>query len=258
MALAVSGNSVYVAGTFESRTVDFGTVTLTNASQNPNFSQGSTDMFVAKLTDAGSTGSFVWAQRAGGTRPGFTTYDLVYALAVSGASVYIAGAFESPTADFGPITLTNAGLDSDVFVAKLTDAGPTGSFEWAQQAGGTHTDVAKAMVVSGTNVYVAGFFNSPMLEFGATILTNAGIFVAKLTDVGPTGSFVWAQQAGGTRDDYAQALAVNGTSVYVAGTFSSPTMDFGPVTLTNVSTSPDPYDVFVAKLTDAGPTCGFV
>ncbi|GAA3977813.1 T9SS type A sorting domain-containing protein [Hymenobacter antarcticus] len=247
-ALAVSGTSVYVAGHFYSLTVGFGTTTLTNANSN-----GSFEVFVAKLTDAGSTGSFVWAQRAGGTETDFAT-----ALVVSGTSVYVAGFFDSPTAGFGPATLTSAG-SYDVFVAKLTDAGSTASFGWAQRAGGTGNDGTFALAVSGTSVYVAGYFQSLTVGFGATTLTNTNangsndVYVAKLTDAGSTGSFGWAQRAGGTGSETALALAVSGPSVYVAGSFTSATAGFGPATLTNAGSQ----DIFVAKLADAGPTGSF-
>ncbi|GAA3977804.1 T9SS type A sorting domain-containing protein [Hymenobacter antarcticus] len=241
-ALAVSGTSVYVAGFFDSPTAGFGAITLVNA--------GAFDVFVAKLTDAGSTGSFAWAQRAGGTG-----FDQATALAVSGTSVYVAGGIASPAAGFGPATLASAGA-YDVFVAKLTDAGPTGSFAWAQRAGGTGYDAGTALAVSGTSVYVAGEFRSSTAGFGPTTLATAGasdVFVAKLTDAGSTGSFTWAQRAGGTGNDFAGALAVSGTSVYVAGTFDSLAAGFGPAALTTAGAG----DVFVAKLTDAGSTGSF-
>ena len=250
-ALAVSGPSVYVTGYFSSPTASIGTTTLTNAG-----TLGARDVYVAKLTDAGSTGSFAWAQRAGGSNSDEST-----ALAVSGTSVYVAGYFTSGTAGFGSTTLTNAGSD-DLFVAKLTDAGSTGSFTWAQRAGGTSGEQARALAVSGNSVYVAGDFLSPTVGFGATTLTNAGpgdydMFVAKLTDAGSTGNFVWAQRAGGTSGEQARALAVSGNSVYVAGDFLSLTVGFGATTLTNSNSSPVSTDVFVAKLTDAGGTGSF-
>ena len=246
-ALAVSGTAVYVAGEFESPTAGFGPATLVNA--------GGGDVFVAKLADAGPTGSFAWAQRAGGPDE-----DLAFGLAVNGPNVYVAGYFESATADFGAVTLTNADANGsyDAYVAKLTDAGPSGSFAWAQRAGGTGDDAATALAVRGSSVYVAGYFASPAAGFGPVTLATAGsgdVFVAKLTDAGPTGGFVWAQRAGGTGGDGAAALAVWGTAVFVAGSFASPTADFGSTNLTNAGAGSG--DVFVAKLTDAGPTGGF-
>ncbi|GAB3850188.1 hypothetical protein GCM10028822_15240 [Hymenobacter terrigena] len=241
-ALAVSGTSVYVAGYFNSPTAGFGLATLANA--------GDDDVFVAKLTDAGGTSSFAWAQRAGGTGN-----DQATALAVSGNNVYMAGYFDGPTASFGTAMLANAGITGyfDSFVAKLTDAG---SFVWTQQAGGTVNDFANALAVSGTSVYVAGHFNSPTAGFGPVTLTTSGstdVFVAKLTDAGSTGHFMWAQRAGDSGYEQGTALAVSGTSVYVAGSFSGFTASFGPTTLTGVGGD----DVFVAKLTDAGLTGSF-
>ena len=246
-SLAVSGTSVYVAGYFSGSPAGFGSTTLNDA--------GYGDVFVAKLTDAGSTGSFVWAQRAGGI-----FRDYAYALAVSGTNVYVAGEFESPTAGFGSATLTNVS-DKDVFVAKLSDAGSTGIFVWAQRAGGRSRTVANALAVSGTSVYVAGNFYGSTADFGLTRLTNTGavnVFVAKLADAGSTGSFVWAQGAGGTDGEAANALAVSGTSVYVAGEFGSSTARFGSITLTNAGANSGRGDVFVAKLTDTGSTGSFV
>ncbi|MDQ2772912.1 MAG: hypothetical protein M3Y54_20705, partial [Bacteroidota bacterium] len=247
-ALAVSGTSLYVAGSFSSSAMSCGAIILTNTGSINSF-----DAFVAKLSDTGNTGSFVWAQRAGGTGN-----DYAAALAVSATRVYMAGYFNSSTATFGPVTLTNASASNpnDVFVSQLIDAGSTGSFVWVQQAGGTQ---ATALAVSGTSVYVAGYFDGTTASFGATTLTNTAsnssdIFVAKLIDLGSSGSFVWAQRAGGPGFDRADALAVSGTSIYVAGGFSGPTAAFGSTSLTNVGFS----DVFVAKLTDAGTLASFV
>lgn len=170
-----------------------------------------------------------------------------------GTSVYVAGTFTSPAAGFGPTTLTNGG-STNAFVAKLTDAGSTGSFAWAQRAGGTGGDVATALAASGTSVYVAGAFTGPTAGFGTTILTNPGasstadLFVAKLTDAGSTGSFAWAQRAGGLGNDYAPALVASGTSVYVTGYFESPSAGFGTIALAN-PTPTSPLG-FLAALTD--------
>ena len=236
-AVDAAGN-VYLVGAF-TNTVVLGGTTLT--------SLGSYDVFLAKFNPASN--QFAWAQRAGGAG-----FDYANALVMSGTSVYVAGYFDSPTAGFGSATLANTGNPGtdDVFVAKLTD---TGSFMWAQRAGGIGNEGANYLAVNGNSVYVAGYFASAAAGFGPTTLTSAGsddVFVAKLTDAG---GFTWAQRAGGTGSDYATALAVSGTSVYVAGSFSSATAGFGTATLTNTNTNFS--DVFVAKLTDTGSTGGF-
>jgi hypothetical protein len=91
--------------------------------------------------------------------------------------------------------LTSTG-DGDVLVAKWSSA--TSSFTWAQRAAGPNGDVARALVVSWSSVYVAGYFgNASQVEnltasFGPTTLTSDGlvdVFVAKLTDAGSTSRF---------------------------------------------------------------------
>jgi hypothetical protein len=245
-AVAVSGNSVYVAGEF-SGVAGFGSSSLT---VNGTFS----DAFVAKLTDAGTTATFGWAQRMGST-----SADAATALAVSGTDVYVAGYAAGP-ASFGTLVVASAG-GSDAFVAKLADAGSTSTFTWARLAGGTTNEIAYGVAVDGPNVYLTGHFSSPTASFGPVALAALGgtdIFVAKLTDSGPAASFVWAQRAGGFTNDYAFTVAVAGTAVYVVGRFDSLTAAFGGITLTNpASTGTDP-EAFVAKLTDAGSSGSFV
>jgi hypothetical protein len=114
--------------------------------------------------------------------------------------------------------------------------------------------------LSGTSVYVAGYFGSSTAGLGFTTLTNADAtdgFVAKLTDAGSMGSFAWAQRTGSTGGGGATALAVIGTSMYVAGHFASPTASFGSTSLANVA-STNSQDVYVAKLTDASGIGRFI
>jgi len=235
---ADASGSVYLVGEFRG-TATFGAQVLT--------SLGNADVFVAKWRN----GSFVWAQRAGGTGN-----DLATSVALNGPSVYVAGIFDSGTADFGTTTLANAGpaTTTDMFVAKLVDAGATASLVWAQRLGSTGNDNARALAAAGFNVYVAGDYDSASLAVGAATLPNAGSFqdvvVAKLVDAGPAASWAWAVRAGGVAGDLVGALVVRGTDVFVGGAYYSPTADFGPVTLPKdggVSSNS-----FVAKLADAG------
>jgi hypothetical protein len=259
-AIAVSDAGIYITGSFD-HIADFGSKRLTSA--------GNTDVFVAKLTD---TGNFAWVQQVGGSGDEQGT-----AIAVRGPSVYVAGGFTSKQISLGDTTLTGTYTtggfgDHDVFVAKLTDVGSASRFQWVQQAGGTGSDYPTALAVAGTSVYIAGRFNSNTASFGTVALRNSSftsyastsndVFVAKLTDATNTGQFVWAQQAGGaggTGDDTATALAVSGTSVYVAGRFASTAASFGATTL--ISAGQINYgasDVFVTKLIDAGNAGSFV
>ena len=143
-------------------------------------SAGDADGFVARLVDAGSTGSFAWTQRLGG--PG---YDEASALFASGAAVYVAGSF-SGAATFGATTLNSSGY-TDVFITRLTDAGNTGNFLWAQQAGGMNGDYATSVTLtSNGNTYVGGTVASPAF-FGNQVVAGPANgaevgFIASLTD----------------------------------------------------------------------------
>lgn len=237
-ALAANGVSIYVAGNFQA-TAGFGSNSLT--------SSGASDIYVAKLLDAGSSASFIWARQAGGNGG-----DLTSALACTATSVYVAGSFSSTVAVFGNATLTHSGgVLGDAFVAKLTDTGSSASFEWAQSAGGAGEDAAAGLAVSGTNVYVTGYFASTTASFGSTVLSNAGtssdIFIAKLMDDGSTSRYVWAQRAGGAKADSGSELAVVGNRIYLCGS-TNPPANFGPLAVSNPATTQVP---FIASLNDA-------
>lgn len=241
--LAVSGTSVYVVGSFTGST-SFGTIVLASTA-------GSSDLFVAKLTDAGSSSNFIWAERGGNAGS-----EQAQAVTTNGSSVYVTGYFYGTTTTLGNITLTNSSNPGiyEVFVAKLTDSGSNGNFTWAQSAGGPNSDTVYGITAKGNNVYVVGEFQGPTAKFGTTTLTttdaNLDLFVAKLTDLGSTGNFVWAQRAGGPDYDNAHAVAVQGNNVYITGEFRQ-TADFGPHLITSTG-SIGASDVYVAKLTDQG------
>lgn len=242
-AIAVSGTSIYVTGSFRSPSLWLGSSTLTNQGNTSTSSPIYGDMFVAKIADAGTSASFVWAQSAGGN-----VSDYGSAIAVSGTSVYVAGSFSSAGLGFGTMVLLNgsaAGTPgpyyADMFVAKLTDTGNSGSYVWVQRAGGLGDDDVQSLVVAGTDVYIAGSFGGAAAAFGPVSIANSSNtngFMARLADGGNAGSFTWAQSSGAT----ISVLATNGTDVYRAGSISRAT-SFGATTLVPLGSS----DVYVAK-----------
>ena len=239
--VALIGTSVYVTGLFNSATATFGSTVLLSA--------GLSDAFVAKLTESGANATFTWAQRAGGS-----SGERITDLAINGSSIYLVGSSASPTADFGPLSISNSYQGSttyDGFVAKLTDAGPISNFVWVQKTGGQGDEQIESIGANGTAIYVAGSFNGSgtATTFGSTALTSvlSDGFVAKLVDAGATGSFVWAKPVSGPSYDNAHAVAVQGTSVYLAGDFTN-SAAFGTVALTGGLN----VDAFAAKLIDGG------
>jgi hypothetical protein len=104
-----NGN-IYMAGSFVSNQITFGTITLSRVS---NFDS---DLYVVKYD---ANGNAIWAKRAGNTsfnEPAFAIAVDIY------SDIYVCGEFtDTVTLSFGSSNLTNNGL-SDVFLAKLTHA----------------------------------------------------------------------------------------------------------------------------------------
>lgn len=121
------------------------------------------------------------------------------------------------------------------------------AWQGAVAVGSSAATISATVSDGGDNVYVLGRFVGTV-SFGATVLTSAGtgdVFIAKWNQ--SAAAFVWARRVGGVGDDYAYALSVSGTSVYVAGSFAN-SADFGPTTLTSAGAD----DGFVVKLSDTG------
>ena len=252
LALALQGTSIYVAGSFNCQTATFGSTVLTNVGAPNTFTS---DIFIAKLTDAGSSASFGSVVRAGGDGN-----DRAVALTAQGTSVFVTGDFDGATATFGGTALTNAGatFTTDVYAARLNDAGTGLTYAWATRAGGTRDDMANGLATSGGSVYLTGFVTRDA-SFGTIMLTSSGTsgYIAKLTDAGSSAGFAWVQQLVGAAGTAAgMALAASGSTVYATGVFVG-TLAIGSTTLTYAPTTIGGSDMFVARLNDAGATSSF-
>jgi hypothetical protein len=148
------------------------------------------DMFIVKY---GTNGNAVWAKNARGRSNG-------WGIATHGSegseTVFVTGAFSSPSIAFGNITLTNSG-STDIFIVNY-DA--SGNVLWAKSAGGTGGDIAWSIATDGNgNAFVTGTFNSPSITFGPITLSNtnncADMFIAEYD---PNGNVPWAKCVQGT------------------------------------------------------------
>ncbi|RZK44535.1 MAG: hypothetical protein EOO59_21795, partial [Hymenobacter sp.] len=109
-------------------------------------------------------------------------------------------------------------------------------------AGGTDVDYGTGVAVSGRNVYVTGTSendqaNTKGVVFGSggplpglhpqpgtSAQSNRNLLLAKYTDYGTSAAFGWSRVAGGDHGGESHAVAVQGSSVYVAGALvNSPT-----------------------------------
>ena len=229
VATDAAGN-VYLTGWFSNSSLVLGRITLTNAVTSGSQVGFSKDVFVAKWSPA--TQDFVWAQRAGGTTDG----DYPTAIIAANNAVYVATSLVA-----APVGLGGSAGGTGYYLTKLTDAG---MLVWAQPLGGP----AAALAISGNALYAAGSF-SGAVSFGSHRFTSAGsndLYLTKLTDAGASSSYAWALQG---NDGFANAVAVSGSNVYIAGSYYRPTTLGGqPLAGTGA---------FVAKLTDTGAGSSF-
>lgn len=192
IAVDATGN-VYVTGYFLG-TADFDP----RPSDIQNLTAAQADVFVWKLN---STGSFVWAKKAGGSG-----FDSASSLALDSAGdVYVTGQFIG-TAEFNfdgvSSTLISDGAAADVFLWKLDSAGVT---RVIRSYGGPGTDAGGDIAIDASgSVYLTGYFTGTanFNPTGAAVnLTSDGaaadVFVVKLSN------FVaqWAKRAGGSSFD---------------------------------------------------------
>jgi len=231
-----ANGNIYVAGTFESDTIIFGTTVLTNANA------GYTDIFLVKYDAAGNA---LWAKSAGGSG---NDYGSSISIDING-NILLTGYFRSTAISFGPAPLTNTNTSyADLYIVKY-DA--SGNVIWSTSAGGTDNDYSQGMATdAGGNVLVTGRYSSDSISFGTTTLFNSSgnhtdLFIVKYS---ASGNVLWAKSAGGTDHDNSNDICIDaGGNVMVTGTFNSPYIVFGTDTLV---ISGD-FDFFVAKLDSA-------
>ncbi|GAB3716783.1 hypothetical protein GCM10027592_58390 [Spirosoma flavus] len=243
-SIAVNGTNLYVTGRFES------TASIAGVTLNSN---GGNDVFLAKYVDNGSSASGRWATSAGGGQG-----DIGNAVAVNGSNVYVGGQFYNAITLSGT-TLNSSGTDDiDLFLAKYIDNGTTFANGWAVKGGASGSnkaDILSSIDVNGADVFFTGGFTSGASIAGTTLTSpytaSFNVYVAKYTDNGGTATARWARGVSAASSiSSGNAVAVNGTAVYVGGYFSGNVTIAGTALTANGSSN----DAFLAYFTDNGST----
>ncbi|MBN8680956.1 MAG: T9SS type A sorting domain-containing protein [Chitinophagales bacterium] len=224
--------NILMVGYFESPSIIFGSDTLSGSS-------GTKKMFLAKYD---SSGNLRWAKTVGQNAEG----NAKSVATDTNGNIYVSGYFSSQSITFGNSTYLNQG-QWDMFLVKFA---PDGQVLWSVSTGGPAHDDGLCVAVDATgNVVVAGYFKGATLTFGSTVLTSSSpsislteMFVAKFDT---EGQLKWAKSAGGNNYDQANSAAIDTSgNIILAGTFSSSTMSFGNLSLSNSSNL---SEAFLAK-----------
>ncbi|MBK9284882.1 MAG: SBBP repeat-containing protein [Sphingobacteriaceae bacterium] len=234
-----ASNNIFIGGFFSG-----------NIDMDPNAgvynltSDGSTDIFITKLS---ASGSFIWANKMGGTFSDYCNSLVVDQF----SNVYSTGAFQS-TSDFDPgpgiANLTSLGIN-DVFISKLN---ANGTYAWAKKVGNTNDDIGNTIYLdTSENVITIGSFQSSVdFDPGPPVsnLVASGsndVFILKLNS---TGDYIWSLKFGGTDSDIGKSLTVDTLNNIISSGYFGGTANFnpGPGTFTVIAGGYNDY--FIQKL----------
>lgn len=200
---------------------------------------GTTDAYVA-LLDATLKPSWIRTFGGAGSEEGFAV-----AAVPSTTHFVVAGTFDLDLA--GSARVASKG-GRDIFVARLDGSG---AVVWLDTFGGTDNDTVRAITVDAAgNVFLAGSFASPVIDFGGGGLKNADTLGVGSTDVfvawlDGTGQYVYSTRFGGPANEAVAGLALDAVGhLLVTGSLRG-TVDFGGTPLT----SPGSSAAFVTQLT---------
>ncbi len=176
-------NNVYFTGFFSSD-ITFGATATLSAGGFDDCS------FVTKYD---ATGNAVWASQVGNSTTANNYATGIYA--ANDGTTFVTGSMSAGSFTFGTNTLLTANGDvGDLFILSYD---PNGNEDWGVKAldtvpgaFGALGDGANDIVVSGTGVYITGFYQSIALAFDGSIINTQdgkGFFLAKLGSAAPVG-----------------------------------------------------------------------
>jgi len=133
------------------------------------------------------------------------------------------------------------------------------SFRWSVRAGGLAEDFGTSIAVDDFgSTFVTGYFRGDSFfdeedKFTLSSKGEADVFVAKFDRLG---NVVWVNQIGGSADDFARGMAIDGVgNCYLTGAFQSRTAEIrthgGKEKVAEMNRRSD-SEIFVAKFDNNG------
>lgn len=231
-----NAGNVYQTGTFR-KEADLSGVGVNSASSGKW-----NDAFVTKTR---ADGTFDWQWQGTGFNQAIANRVVTDAT----GNVYVVGQYKYST-EFSGVTLSGVGWTT--FVAKLSSSGEP---LWIHTLDGDNHEYGQAIAIDSTgNIYVAGYFDSPVVDFDPSAALDekyrvgySDLYVTKLTG---NGDYAWTYHVGGASSWMnVSDIVVDGSgAIYVSGRFTgSVDFDAGAGNASH-STVINDYDGFVLKL----------
>ncbi|MEI6694669.1 MAG: gliding motility-associated C-terminal domain-containing protein [Bacteroidota bacterium] len=224
--------SVNIIGAFKSQFINFGSISLTNISNQYNFFIASYDF----------SGNLIWVKKIDGIPGSYA--DIA---TDNYGNIVITGDFWGSSISFSGTTLMNAG-QGDLFIAKYD---VLGNLQWAKSASTSSMELSTGIATDNSgNIYITGDFYGSTLTIGTTLLLNKGtsdIFIAKYDAMG---NVLWAKSEGGIIQDHSSGIATDHlNNAYITSVFLSQSLVLDTTSFTNNSTQ---YNFYIAKFDTAG------
>lgn len=231
-----SEGNIYMVGQFYLN-VTFGSISLN--------SNGYDDMFIVKYSPSGNV---IWAKNFGGSIGEKATCISID----NNDNVFVGGYFNSSSISFDGFTVNESpsNSSSDIFLIKLST---NGNVQWAKGFGGNNGDSPQEIATDANgNIFMTGGFDSNSVSFGSFTLTSlgAGHTVVYVVKFNPQGNPIWGKTAGGsTSTDIGYGITTDpNDNVIITGTYNSPTITFGNITLTSIGAT----NCFLTKYDNSG------
>ncbi len=243
-AVIDNSGAVYVTGNFIGDTIRFSRLGL----QYLLGDSAEARMFLVKYNPIGMVD---WAKTCQSDITGIGNIHGRF-LAVDNDQIYLAGDYNGNRAFiFGSDSLDIRGGEN-VFLVKYTSIG---NFEWVRSYGGDLTDLPDQLKTDNEgNIYLAGVYNSTLVDFYGQNVTNSGIdydvFIVKLD---PAGNPMWAQSINtqltsvkNTPGSDTKINIDNENNFYIIAEFMGPSVLYNFTQRDNAE--PGTRDIIMAKL----------
>ncbi len=216
-----ANGEIAVIGEFSYRInfADAGGPELTPSYSSSNYYR----VWVAKFTNSGQV---TWARMAGYLQSSYSSYGEGVAIDDAG-NVAMSGRFQY-IMDFNSngnhrMYAYQQSSNWDCFVAKW-DA--SGTYQWAQNAGGSSTDYCYDLDMDKTtgNITISGMFYSTAW-FGNTQLSSSGSYDAFMAHVPSTGGWDWMKKFGGSSSEYGYSVSMRNGMFAFGGYFNGMASD---------------------------------